>query len=559
MSRRARAEEERSMDSLMDAMTNVVGILLLILIISSLSISDAVRQIVENLPEVSEEQLAAMKVSREKTLKNLQDLRETEANVLKNSPTPEQAKQISVDLKEFEENNKDLADKTSDIEAWKKKVDEEEAKRIKNEELVLAKDKRDKELAAILAQTPEVIQIDAEEIKMPNPRLAEEGDNALYLICKNQKLYYIGDSYGNALKIRDVIEKNFTDLAYTGKAIGSYTYTLKGTKKHENGYFLPIYEDYRLTRSKEKALGAWTEIITKWSARDHKELTDATLIKRMFGTADKKEFAVQKFRYDLKKITEFFGKGKLGPKDYSYSVTKGGGDRIKFAVEPRKEGGWKTDQFMKAGSEFEQLCKTMSTTRRSLFYYYVAPDSFEVYLQARSKSEAFRIPAGWKIWDGEKLALDAIPRRSTIRYDLDTIPKEAYMKLANAVGPSMIEKLNKEISEFDATISALVIPQEMIKPEDKEKYTAKFKEERREWDVARFQPYSLAPFQTALAAQEVRGIKEIQIEIHPPEIPGIRVFQASSPPKAPTPEKPKPTKPTTPPPKPPGKKKLILD
>ena len=71
MSRRARAEEERSMDSLMDAMTNVVGILLLILIISSLSISDAVRQIVENLPEVSEEQLAAMKVSREKTLKKL--------------------------------------------------------------------------------------------------------------------------------------------------------------------------------------------------------------------------------------------------------------------------------------------------------------------------------------------------------------------------------------------------------------------------------------------------------------------------------------------------------
>jgi len=71
MARRPRADEERSMDSLMDALTNVVGILLLILIISSLGISAAVKKVVENLPEVSKEELEAMRVSRDRTLKNL--------------------------------------------------------------------------------------------------------------------------------------------------------------------------------------------------------------------------------------------------------------------------------------------------------------------------------------------------------------------------------------------------------------------------------------------------------------------------------------------------------
>ena len=48
MARARKAEEERSMDSLMDAMTNVVGILLLILIVSSLGISAAVKKVIDD-------------------------------------------------------------------------------------------------------------------------------------------------------------------------------------------------------------------------------------------------------------------------------------------------------------------------------------------------------------------------------------------------------------------------------------------------------------------------------------------------------------------------------
>lgn len=111
------------MDSLMDALTNVVGILLLILIISSLGISAAVKQVVENLPEVTKEELEAMKVSRDKTLKNLQELQQTHSNTTANLPTPEEATDLVTELEDFEKNNQDLADKTSDIAEWKSKVD----------------------------------------------------------------------------------------------------------------------------------------------------------------------------------------------------------------------------------------------------------------------------------------------------------------------------------------------------------------------------------------------------------------------------------------------------
>jgi len=109
------------MDSLMNALTNVAGILLPILIVSSLGITAAVKQVVENLPEVTKEELEAMKVSRDKTLKNLQQLQITQKNTKDTLPTIEEQALIAAEIDEIEKNNEDLADKTTDIEEWKRK------------------------------------------------------------------------------------------------------------------------------------------------------------------------------------------------------------------------------------------------------------------------------------------------------------------------------------------------------------------------------------------------------------------------------------------------------
>ena len=111
MARRPKIDEERSMDSLMDALTNVVGILLLIIIISSLGISAAVKKVVENLPEVTKEELEALKSTRESTLKNLEELRITQQRTETKLPTPEEQLQITAEIEEIEKNNEDLADR----------------------------------------------------------------------------------------------------------------------------------------------------------------------------------------------------------------------------------------------------------------------------------------------------------------------------------------------------------------------------------------------------------------------------------------------------------------
>lgn len=539
----------------MDALTNVVGILLLILIVLSLQITTAVKKIVENLPEVTQEELEAMRVSRDNTLKNLEELKQTHTQTTENLPTPEEAATLVAELEEFEKNNADLADKTSDIEEWQAKVTEQEEKKIENDEKVRVADERNRELAAILAQTPEAEVKAAKEIVMPNPRISEPDDRALYFICKFGRLYFVGDPYDHALKIRDVIDQNFTDLAFTGKAIGSYTYPLKITRKNENDQYLSLTEDYRLSRREREALAAWEKLTPKWTNREGVEAKDANVVDRIFGAAEEAELPVFKFRYDLKKIMDFFGDGKLGPKDFAYHVSAGAGDRIKMGLAPKEDGGWTEDQFLATGSQFEQYCKQASTARRVLFYFFVAPDSFETYLQARAKSEEFRVPAGWTVWNGDKLEPKAVPARLTDRYNLDVIPDAEYMKLANVVGPYMVEELNLEFTEFAQRVEASV-PAETTDPAERKKFIDTLTIERRDWNATRFQNYMIDIFKAPLAAEEASGEKEVVMEIVPPEIPHIRIFQPSRPPAAPTPppeDRPKP-KPT-----PTGTGTLILD
>lgn len=545
------------MDSLMDALTNVVGILLLILIISSLGISAAVKKIVENLPQVSVEELEAMRVSRDQTLKNLQELQQTHQNTIKNLPTEEEARQLAVEIEDLEKNNEELLDKTSDIAEWQRKVDGQETAKTENETKVETADARNRELAALLDQNPAPEAPKAKEILMPNPRVADADSKALYFVCKGGRLYYVGDPYEHVFRIRDVIEQNFTDLAFTGKAIGSYTYTIATTRRNDAGNLLSKTERYRLSRRDREGMAAWDALTPVWTNAEGVLARPASVVARIFGADEEAELAVGKFRYDLKKLLAFFGEGKYGPKDFAYHLSASSGDKVKVALEMKPEGGWSQEEFLAPNSAFEQVCKQAAVNRRTLFYYHVAPDSFETYLQARSKSEAFRVPAGWAVWDADKLEPRAAPAMESVRYNLSALPAAEYRKLAESVGPYLVEERNKEHAELAARVAAAV-PQELTDAAAKKDFVDKLTTERKAWGASRLQPWSLAVFQTALAAEKASGETEIAIAEHPPEIPGIRVFQPSGPPSKPTPP-PDPNAPKPRPAAPTGPGTLILD
>ncbi len=557
MARRARDDSERSMDSLLDALTNVVGVLLLILIISSLGLSQAVKVVVENLPDVTKEDLQELKVRADETRKNLKKLEQAAAEPKKKlEKTPAQ---LMLEIEKIENNNKDLAKKSSDMEELQKKIDEEEARRKSRETEVLSVAAELAEMKAILAQTPEQEKVAPKVVKMPNPRIAAPESNAYYIVCKFGKVYFVGDPYTHALKVTDAIYSNFAKLAYTGGDLGSYTFTLQSTRQNanRNGY-LPVQEKVRKNGRFVKALGLDKVMVTEMGG-DGAALPERDMLARLFGANDRREFSVQRMRLDEKKVKAFFGKGKFGPKDFSYFIEKNGTtDRLKLSLGFKAEGGWKIEQFKKRNSEFDKACKKVALQRNALFYYYVSADSFEAYLEARNISESHRIAAGWTTWEGEKFSPKAMPRRETINLKLDAIPMAQYENLAKTIGPKVIAAQKAEIAGLDQKVAALV-PKTMKDEAAKAKFITDLKKERGAYFLSYVQPWTRQIYESVLAASEAKGSKEVRVDVHPPEIPHARLFVKAAFPSKPRPpvdpNKPKPK----PRPKTPTGTTLILD
>ncbi|MCB1085581.1 MAG: hypothetical protein KDM63_00925, partial [Verrucomicrobiae bacterium] len=304
MAKPRKAEEERSMDSLMDAMTNVVGILLLILIVSSIGISSAVRKVVANIQPVTEQELQTMKTTRENTLQNLEKLRQLHSELDDKKQDEKDAQQLVLELEEFEKNNKDLLDKTSDIDAWRKKVEDEESKQKVNEEEVRVASAELADLKAILDQTPKREIKDAKVVKMPNPRIAPDQAIAYYIVCTGKKAYFVGDPYDHVFRVRDVLDQNFASLAFNTEGMGSYTFSLLDTKQNDaRTGFLPLDETVRVTSRMEKDYAAWEGVkIVEFQRAGadpnytYTALPEKGMWSRLFGNQDKRDFTVQKFR-----------------------------------------------------------------------------------------------------------------------------------------------------------------------------------------------------------------------------------------------------------------------
>ncbi len=547
------------MDSLLDALTNVVGVLLLILIVSSLGLSSAVKVIVDNLPEVTKEDLQELKVRADDTRENLEKLKQAAADTKKEpEKTPEQ---LMLEIEEIESENKDLAKKNTDMEELRKKIAEEEERKKNKETEVTEAAAELAKMKAILAQTPEREVVAPKEVKMPDPRVAEAESVAHYVVCKFDKIYYIGDPYTHVTQVRDAIYSNISKLAYSVGDLGSYTFSLQSTRQNSNrsGY-LPVQERVRRNARYVRDLGLENVKVTEIGA-DGAVLPERDMLSRLFGSNDRREFNVQRLRLDEGKVKAFFGKGKLGPKDFSYFVERNGStDRLRLSLGFKEEGGWKVEQFKQRNSEFDRICKKISLQRNALFYSYVSADSFDAYLEARNITESYRIPAGWTTWEGDRIAPKAMPERETVSLKMDAIPLAQYENLIKTVGPKVLAAQRGEVVGMDQKIAALV-PKTLKDDAAKAKFVADLKKERVAYFRSYVQPWTRQIYEATLAASQAKGDQEVRVDVHPPEIPHTRLFV-----KAALPSKPKPpADPSKPKPKPKPKPKtptgttLILD
>lgn len=197
-----------SMDSLLDTMTNVVGILIIMLIVTQLQVSDAVERIKGFVEKISPEQLAAAETQSAELNELISD--ETENwNELqideekRKLSVAEQKRLIDGIKKDLEQlaNSKVNADQIKkQIEARKKEVAKLEAE-INN------KDKQLASLKAQLATTPAGPDPDAKVVNLPNPRPAPKGAEAFDMLCLKGRVLPIYESRFVNLCQRKVVQR----------------------------------------------------------------------------------------------------------------------------------------------------------------------------------------------------------------------------------------------------------------------------------------------------------------------------------------------------------------
>lgn len=196
-----------SLDSLLDTMTNVVGILVIVLIVTQLGVGEAVDRITAELqkderytPEKVEEakqKISQAKQDREQVEKELELLLaqiqsmgdgKTDRGQLSDfdgqiSFARDQLDKIlKTRVGELAAHNKQAEDARKEAEEFKKKED------ALNAQFKAAED-RLASLKAMLTDTPKRTVLAAKVINLPNPRTAPEGAKPAYVICRDNKVY----------------------------------------------------------------------------------------------------------------------------------------------------------------------------------------------------------------------------------------------------------------------------------------------------------------------------------------------------------------------------------
>ncbi len=193
--RKKKKDEEQSMDSMMDTLTNVIGILMFVLMITMLSVNDAVKQIVRKEAGVEakditpaqieqtrqqarqlEQKVKELKV-QEPQIKTAMTTERTTLLELQNTVTREQTIQVTQTQVDPKELQKQVEQKKQQIEQMRKQVQTttEQVETRKNE----------------LAQTPEYEEKPAKIVRLPDPREAPKGAQQELFFCRGGRVMYV--------------------------------------------------------------------------------------------------------------------------------------------------------------------------------------------------------------------------------------------------------------------------------------------------------------------------------------------------------------------------------
>lgn len=342
MARRSgHSEEELPFVALMDTMTNVVGVLIIVLVMVGIGLARSVNKILSDLPPVTVEEHAKLKKEFEET-KPKQDPEKVDA----------ESQKLEAELKKVKENLQTM-DTTRDKQQIKLIDTDAIAKQIeeKKKERDLRKAEVEKMLADVdklkqrLDTTPVYAPPPAVVVKLPNPRPMPDQASIQHFLVYGSRVLFLYD-------------EQLTDLAEAELKRAEPTTAI----------------------SRETVKGA-----------DGKPV----MVKDKAGHASPQ----RKIVFDPKKLTDYFSRVHLGNRDVkvdlALSPTNG---RIPIKLTPMPNAGETLDQARNLVSVFQTQLKKFKADPKAVVWFHVYKDSIPTYLAAREIADQMGVPVGWDIY-----------------------------------------------------------------------------------------------------------------------------------------------------------------
>ena len=287
--RRRKRQTEGSLDSLLDTMTNVVGILVILLAVTQLGVGDAMKRIRSSLPPVNPEQLQALLDEYRSQKDMLAQLLERQGNLEETSTEDVQKKTRS--LKEMMAEIERIRAALKKI-TLAKRIDTRQLQKLlqtrkaeaENLQKQLAKAQEElAKLKAMLDKTPEPTALAPKIVTLPNPRLVPKGADELTFICRKGRLYATTKEHVRK-KAMDVISRlKPRSGRYSADALVKYF--AKGTVKTENFTLklaIPGYSTQIVLEPNEK-MGEDVARIKNLNSRFQSAIRKARIAKTYYG------------------------------------------------------------------------------------------------------------------------------------------------------------------------------------------------------------------------------------------------------------------------------------
>lgn len=340
--RREAHDEELPFVALMDTMTNVVGVLIIVLVMIGISLANSVKKVLSELPPVDAQQL-------EQLLKKIAD------NTPKEDPVQveEETKKLDQDIKKKTEELKTLdlspekqAMKLIDLDDLQKQLEERkkvrDGKKTEVEKSLAEVDK----LKALLDATPVPVNVVAPPtvVRLPNPReIPKEAVMQRFLVTGG-RIYYLNDE-GFMKTVVDEITRKEKELVHSQVQV-----------KDANGF----------------------PVVDKVRGKD---------VPRM------------KTILSQQKLSEHFARLRITTRDLKLElITTPNSPRIPMRLTPQPEGGETTAQVKDPASVFQRLTRKLKSEAGTVMWFYVFKDSVDTYLAARDVADAVGVPVGWELY-----------------------------------------------------------------------------------------------------------------------------------------------------------------